>query len=114
LAFSADPKYHSLEAGNTTIDMETITNLRHKKVDDVINIALSMQRDIMPILNNEFSPKFGNKLLQIRVGIHTGEVWASILGGSKRFKYELFGPHLSLADRVQQACLPGKLEEMHE
>jgi class 3 adenylate cyclase len=73
-------------------------------------LATDLQNKVMDKLNEEFSPRFGGDRIQIRAGIHTGEVRGSLLGGSRRFKFEVFGANVGLADKVQQACFPGELQ----
>jgi class 3 adenylate cyclase/ketosteroid isomerase-like protein len=50
----------------------------------------------------------GNRSLQIRIGIHSGEVIAGIVG-IKKFAYDIWGDTVNTAARMQQNCQAGKI-----
>ena len=47
--------------------------------------------------------------LQIRIGIHTGNVIAGIIGKNK-FAYDLWGATVNFASRLESTCEPGKIQ----
>ena len=47
--------------------------------------------------------------LQIRIGIHTGNVIAGIIGKNK-FAYDLWGSNVNFASRLESTCEPGKIQ----
>ena len=52
--------------------------------------------------------KLGEKPWQIRVGIHTGEIIAGVVG-KKKFAYDIWGDTVNTASRLETACEPGKV-----
>ena len=42
------------------------------------------------------------------MGIHTGELIAGVLG-TKRFAYDIWGDTVNVAARMEQNCIPGKI-----
>ena len=49
-----------------------------------------------------------NKMVDVRIGIHTGSVVAGIVG-VKKFAYDIWGDTVNTAARMQQASDPGKI-----
>lgn len=50
----------------------------------------------------------GEKPWEIRIGIHTGELIAGVIG-SKRFAYDIWGDTVNVANRLETACEVGKI-----
>ncbi|MFP4288143.1 MAG: adenylate/guanylate cyclase domain-containing protein [Bacteroidales bacterium] len=46
--------------------------------------------------------------LDCRIGIHTGQVIAGVVGKSK-FSFDIWGPTVNVAKRMESACEPGKI-----
>jgi class 3 adenylate cyclase/ketosteroid isomerase-like protein len=70
---------------------------------DVVRFAIDV-RDFI----DERKKKLGKRSLQIRIGIHSGEVIAGIVG-IKKFAYDIWGDTVNTAARMQQNCQPGKV-----
>ena len=47
--------------------------------------------------------------IQIRIGIHTGNVIAGIIGKNK-FAYDLWGATVNFASRLESTCEPGRIQ----
>jgi class 3 adenylate cyclase len=116
LAFSTDALFdfqEELLKGNKQglrLDANDVVQARANKAVSACFVALAIQNEVMPILNASFRAKFHGEEIKIRAGIHTGELRASILGGSHRFKYEIFGKNVTKADKIQQTCNPGECD----
>ena len=57
---------------------------------------------------NEKRSAEGKKRWEIRVGIHTGELVAGVIG-SKKFAYDVWGDAVNVASRMEAASEPGKI-----
>jgi len=52
--------------------------------------------------------RMGNKTFEVRIGIHSGNVVAGIVG-VKKFAYDIWGDAVNTAARVEQNCEAGKI-----
>jgi class 3 adenylate cyclase len=50
--------------------------------------------------------KEGGKILQFRIGIHTGPIVAGVVGKQK-MTYDIWGDTVNIAKRIESACIPG-------
>lgn len=73
---------------------------------DTVLAALEIQR-FMKIYNEPRKAK-GLTVWELRVGIHTGEVIAGVIG-SKKFAYDIWGDAVNTASRIETAGEPGKV-----
>lgn len=73
---------------------------------DVIRAALAMQHFIVDRKKQREALQLPG--FEMRIGIHTGPVVAGIVG-SKKFQYDLWGHTVNLANRLESAGIPGKV-----
>jgi len=74
---------------------------------DACEAALEMQRAIGEYANT-IESNHGSGL-QIRVGLHSGEVVVLTVGEGDRVEYDASGPVVPIAARMEQAAQPGKI-----
>ena len=84
-------------AGGLTGDFKTAANSAIELSKKMINSTKSLndKTDYMDI--------------QIRIGIHTGNVIAGIIGKNK-FAYDLWGATVNFASRLESTCEPGRIQ----
>jgi len=64
-------------------------------------------KEIIRFMDNRYSI-LGEKTFQIRIGIHSGQVVAGIVG-IKKFAYDIWGDTVNIAARMEQNSEPGKI-----
>ncbi len=71
--------------------------------ENVVNAAL----EIAVFMHDRYA-KMGDKTFQVRLGIHSGNVVAGIVG-IKKFAYDIWGDTVNIAARMEQNSEPGKI-----
>ena len=106
-AFDRLTEQHGLEKIKTIGDAYMVVGglptPREDHVEAVAEIALDMLEAVIP-----FTTRNG-KLLQIRIGIHTGPVIAGVIG-RKKFAYDLWGDTVNIASRMESQGLAGCIQ----
>lgn len=74
---------------------------------DACRAALRMQHDIRKY-SNDSEARHGSGL-QIRVGLHSGEVVVLTVGEGDKLEYDASGPTVPIAARLEQAAKPGEI-----
>lgn len=72
-----------------------------------VNAALEMQKKTKE-LKEHWSKKDGMPI-EIRIGIHSGEVVVGNMGSRSRMEYTVIGSDVNLAQRLESNCPPGKI-----
>lgn len=73
---------------------------------EVVNAALEI-RDYMLSYAKERKSK-GEPYFEIRIGVHSGEVIAGVVG-TKKYAYDIWGDTVNLASRMESSGEPGKV-----
>lgn len=98
---------HNLEKVKTLRDVYIVAGGVHSpQTDAAINcaqLAIAMQATAAQIQAELGQP------FQLRIGISTGSVIASVIG-LKKITYDLWGESVNLASRMQSSALPGKIQ----
>jgi len=74
-----------------------------KHAENVVNAAL----EIRNFIANRHKEK-GDKTFRVRIGIHTGNVIAGIVGATK-FAYDIWGDTVNTAARMEESSAEGKI-----
>ena len=73
---------------------------------DVVLAALKIQEYMGELAEEKAGEK--EEAWELRIGIHTGELTAGVIG-RKRFAYDIWGDSVNVANRMETACEPGKV-----
>ena len=74
---------------------------------DAVASAVEMQTRMQEI--NEWNAKRGYPLLEMGIGLNTGEVIVGNIGSEKRTKYGVVGSHVNLAGRIESYTVGGQI-----
>ena len=89
--------------------------VRHSEhAERVARFALEIQRTMQQYSIDDYSTTQNDAShqtipLKVRVGVHSGEVVAGIIG-KKKFSYDLWGDTVNIASRLQTHALPGEIQ----
>lgn len=72
-----------------------------------IACAIAMQLAMKPV--NEHNQQMDLPILEMGIGIHTGEVVAGNVGSQKRAKYSVVGSHVNLTARIESYTVGGQI-----
>lgn len=108
-AFDEIIKQHAVEKiktiGDSYMAAGGLTEGGKKAAVQTVNVAL----DILGFVEQFARENKANGLhFEIRIGIHTGDVVAGVVGTDK-FQYDLWGDSVNIAARMESAGVPGKL-----
>lgn len=74
---------------------------------DAVAAALEMQAHMKSV--NAWNAQHGFPVLQMGIGINTGEVIVGNIGSEKRTKYGVVGSHVNLAGRIESYTVGGQI-----
>ena len=77
-----------------------------KRSDHCETIA-EMALEMMAVIHEKFVGKYDR--LDLRIGIHSGQVVAGVIG-RKKFSYDLWGDSVNTAARMESHGIPGKIQ----
>ena len=74
---------------------------------DALCCAVAMQRRMGAV--NDWNAAKGYPIIQMGIGVHTGEVVAGTIGSATRLKYDAIGRNVNLASRVEGYTVGGQI-----
>jgi len=108
-AFDEEVRKHKLEKLKTIGDCYMFAGglfTEENQLVDTIEAAMEI-REIVKKFSCELKPRTGYDWA-LRIGIHTGPAITGIIG-SWRFIYDVWGPTVNIASRLEAASLPNKI-----
>ncbi|MCU0428179.1 MAG: tetratricopeptide repeat protein [Candidatus Kapabacteria bacterium] len=91
--------------GDSYMLVSGVPRQRTDHAEAIAMAAIAMQGQIT--LKNDILRRMG-RTLQMRIGIHTGEVVAGVIG-SKKFAYDLWGDTVNIANRMESHGVGGAI-----
>ena len=110
LAFDEIIERYDLEKIKTIGDAYMCAGGLPKKNDKNARDAVAAALEMQTFINQRYAEKtaINQPYWQMRVGIHTGNVVAGVVG-SKKFAYDIWGDTVNLASRMESNGEPGKV-----
>lgn len=110
LAFDEIIERHHLEKIKTIGDAYMCAGGVPKKDDNNAQNAVAAALEMQIFINQRYAEKteLGIPYWKMRVGIHTGNIVAGVVG-SKKFAYDIWGDTVNLASRMEQSAEAGKV-----
>ena len=105
-------KKHGLEKIKTIGDSYFAAGGLTGNVKNAAKEAIELAKEMVNT-TNQLNDKTDYMELHIRIGIHTGNVIAGIIGKNK-FSYDLWGATVNFASRLESTCEPGKIQISQE
>ena len=81
--------------------------ISHRHAVDAVTAAVKMQARMEAV--NEWNEKYGYPVLEMGIGINTGEVIVGNIGSEKRTKYGVVGSHVNLCGRIESYTVGGQI-----
>ncbi|KAI8805422.1 nucleotide cyclase [Cladochytrium replicatum] len=75
----------------------------------VCRAALQMDKLIYRLNESDFVKETIGRQVSLRTGIHTGPVQGTVIGGAKKFRYDIIGPAVSTCEEVQTRSVDGRI-----
>ncbi len=75
-----------------------IPEAKSKDKETAVKIAVEMLKRLKQLNYEDY---FGNEILEITIGIHSGKVVAGNVGSTERKEYTIIGDNVNLASRIQ-------------
>ncbi len=106
-SFDALAEKHGLEKIKTIGDAYMVVAGAPEPRSDHAQAIAHFAVDMIEVMNS-FTSKTTHQHIQLRVGIHSGEVVAGVIG-KKKFQYDLWGDAVNTASRMESHGEPGKI-----
>ena len=103
---------HGLEKIKTIGDAYMAVSGLPEAREDHAESAAKMAMEMVEVVK-DFAGLGGDSRLQVRIGLHTGEVVAGIIG-KKKFAYDLWGDAVNTAARMESHGKPGHIHVSEE
>lgn len=108
--FDSLAKKHNIEKiktiGDSYVAMSTQTN-----DNKYPSVAIAMFA--LELVESSKLLKFGSKPLEVRIGIHIGDIVSGVIGGHK-YSYDIWGDVVNVASRMESYSKPGKIHISEE
>jgi class 3 adenylate cyclase/uncharacterized membrane protein YphA (DoxX/SURF4 family) len=111
--FDTLAKHYGLEKIKTIGDAYMVAGGLPERSDDHCERVARFALEIQNAMANEELHTSKGEAIQVRIGIHTGEAVAGVIGTSK-FAYDLWGDTVNTASRMESNGEPGKIHVTRE
>jgi len=109
-SFDSLAKKHAIEKIKTIGDSYMV--MSNQNVDNVYP-SNSIAMFAIELLESSKLLKFGSKQLEVRIGIHIGDIVCGVIGGHK-YSYDIWGDAVNVASRMESYSKPDRIHVSKE
>ena len=92
--------------GDAYLCVSGLPNQTPNHVNNILQAAIELQEFMKDLADKRRQE--GREYFEMRVGVHCGPLIAGVVGSTK-FAYDIWGDTVNTAARMEQSCLPGKI-----
>jgi len=92
--------------GDAYLCVSGLPNQTPNHLNNILQAAMELQEFMKELAKKR--KKEGKEYFEMRVGVHCGPLIAGVVG-SKKFAYDIWGDTVNTAARMEQSCVPGKI-----